>query len=278
MIRRRRTPVGRFVAIAAVLVAIVLITQTTRDHRLETIAPGLEFGVVRGDPYCKRGSSVIAVLRIDPAHAEIRVRHYTLEAGREPPTIVNWLERTGALAVFNAGQYYPDYAYMGLLVSRGSVISARLHPQFKAALVAGRDDGSSFAHVLDLDEQGLDPAAPGWGEVAQSFMLFDGSGTIRIRKSNQIANRTVVGEDRAGRIVVLTTEGAYTLHDLAKVVRKLPFGITHAMSMDGGIEAQMCVRATDVLYASFGHWEVGREPDATGARIPLPAVVTVSAR
>jgi uncharacterized protein YigE (DUF2233 family) len=48
------------------------------------------------------------------------VRHYSRLEERKPLTIVEWQEKVGALAVFNAGQYYPDYSYMGLLVSDGA--------------------------------------------------------------------------------------------------------------------------------------------------------------
>jgi hypothetical protein len=157
-------------------------------------------------------------------------------------------------------------------------VSAQVHPRFQAALVAGPRDGRAAARVLDLSRERLDPRAPGWGEVAQSFMLFDDQGHIRTRKSDQVANRTVVAQDRRGRLVVFTSEGGYTLWDFARWLQRTPLDLSHAMSMDGGYEAELCVRAGQFRYASFGRWQ-GEDDEAAapGARVPLPAVIAVMA-
>jgi hypothetical protein len=163
-----------------------------------------------------------------------------------------------------------------LLVSDGHVVSRKLHPKYKAALVAGPTSGGAAARVLDLGSERLDPDAPGWNQVAQSFMLFDHAGHLRIRKSNLIANRTVVAEDRDGHLLVFTTEGGYTLHELARLLRDEPLHLTHAMSMDGGDEAALCVKAGGFRYASFGEWnDAGPGDPASPAGVPLPAVIAV---
>jgi phosphodiester glycosidase len=268
------------VLVVAGLCALVLsLVREAGGPRWRGLRDGMEFTTLRGDPYCRRGSSEIAVLRLDPGRMRLRMLHYSRDAGGLPLTIVEWQQRTGALAVFNAGQYYPDLSYMGLLVSDGVLVSRRLHPGFRAALVAGPEDGRTAARVLDLDRDSLDPAAPGWREVAQSFMLFDRSGRPRIRKTDLVANRTVVAQDGKGRILVITSEGGYTLWDFARLLQKAPIGLSHAMAMDGGYEAELCVSTPSFHYASFGQWKgQGDLSDAPGARVPLPAVVAVVGR
>ena len=268
------------VLIVAGLSALVLsLVRDAGGPRWRTLREGMEFTTLRGDPYCRRGSSEIAILRLDPAHVRLRMLHYSRDPGGVPLSIVEWQQRTGAFAVFNAGQYYPDLSYMGLLVSDGVRVSKRLHPEFRAALVASPDDGRAGARVLDLDRDSLDPAAPGWREVAQSFMLFDRGGRPRIRKSDGVANRTAVAQDGKGRLLVITTEGSYTLWDFAQLLKKAPIGLSHAMSMDGGYEAELCVSTPPFHYASFGQWKgQGDVSDAPGAKVPLPAVIAVLAR
>jgi hypothetical protein len=181
--------------------------------------------------------------------------------------------------VFNAGQYYPDLAYMGLLVSGGRTVSRRPHPTFRAALVAEPVGGGPGARVVDLERVPLDPARPGWREVAQSFMLLDSMGVVRVRRTDRVANRTAVAEDRDGRLLVVVSEGGYTLFDFARMLRALPLGVTLAMSMDGGNESQLVVRHGRFRYASFGRWNRdGDEADAATAATPLPAVVEVHLR
>ena len=272
----KRVPIGRIAALLAVLVAGLVLARGPGTPRFRTVARGVEFAVLRGDPFCRQGSSDIAVVRFDPSQTRTRVRHFASE-GKQPLDIFEWQRRSGATVVFNAGQYYPDLSYMGLLVSGGKAVSRRLHPTFKGALVAGPLKGGRAAQVIDLDEHPLDAARPGWLEVAQSFMLFDEKGVVRVKKSSQIAPRTVVGEDSEHRLLVIASEGSYTLNDLAILLKASPLRLTHAMSMDGGGEAQLVVRSGTFHYANFGHWTPGRaEDELRSALAPLPAVVTVS--
>ncbi|HEY2954790.1 MAG TPA: phosphodiester glycosidase family protein [Candidatus Eisenbacteria bacterium] len=272
----RRLPVGRIAALAALLAAALVFARGGTGLHWKALRPGLEFTTLSGGPYCRRGSSRIALLRLDPARVSVRVHHFGLAPERRPLDVVEWQRVTHADAVFNAGQFLPDWSYMGLLVCGGQVVSSRLHPTFKAALVAGPLDGGSAARVLDLEREPLEPDHLRWREVAQSFMLLDRSGRIRVRQSDKVANRTAVGEDRRGRLVVFTTEGGYTLDDLAHLIKGSPLQISHAMAMDGGNEAQLCVAVGSFRYASLG----GRTRAAAAgepADAPLPAVISVSA-
>jgi hypothetical protein len=274
----RSVPVTRIAAALAIVVGILIIARGAGGPRWRTLRPGAEFTTFRGDVWCKGGPGEVVAIRLDPARVRLRVRHYSLMPERRPLNIVEWQRRTGALAVFNAGQFYEDFSYMGLLVCDGRVVSGTLHPGFKAALVAAPESGASAARVLDLTSEPLDPAHPGWREVAQSFMLFDHSGALRTRKSDRIANRTVVAEDRRGRLLVITSEGAYTLSGFAELLKSMPLELSHAMCMDGGYEAELCVSTDKFRYASFGRWD--RDADAAespGAMTALPAVVTVMA-
>ena len=244
--------------------------------RWRELSPGLEFAIFRGEPYCRRGSAAIAVLRMDPERVRLRVRHYTQNTNPEPLDVVQWQRLTRAAAVFNAGQFYPDWRYMGLLASGGHWFSDRAHQGYHAVLVADRHGPGEGARVIDLAATPSAPESLAWNEVAQSFMLFDSTGTLRVRRSERIANRTVVAEDRQGRLVVLVSEGSYTLADFAFVLQKSPLQLRRAMSMDGGREAELVVTRGDFRYASFGKWESTDEhASAPAASVPLPAVITV---
>jgi hypothetical protein len=268
----RRVLHARWILPFVALAAVFAVWQSTRGTRWRELAPGLEFTTVSGEPWCRLGSTSVAVVRVDPKRARLRVRSVAQDQPPRLLTVLDWLERTRATVVFNAGQYYPDFSYMGLLVCDGDTISARPHAGFQAALVAD----SGRAAVLDLARTPLSRGGR-WGQVAQSFMLFDREGGVRVKHTARIANRTAVGEDEHGWIVVCVSEGGYTLADFAEVLRRAPLHLTHAMSMDGGLESELVVHARGFRYASFGDWPEDREPGAPGAIVPLPAVVTVEA-
>ena len=256
-----------------------MLWRGTSAPHWRVIAPGLEFATYRGEPYCRRGSAALAVLRLDPERVHVRVRHFRQAEparGLEPPDVVQWQRQTRAVAVFNAGQFYPDWSYMGLLRSGGHWLSRRAHVGYHAVLVADRADAGEGAHVIDLAAISATPESLGWNEVAQSFMLFDSTGTLRVNRSERIANRTIVGEDIHGRIIVLVTEGGYTLADLAFVIQKSDLRLRRAMSMDGGRESELVVAHRNFRYASFGQWaSTDEHPVAPAARVPLPAVITL---
>ena len=133
-----------------VVVGAFVLWRETRALHWREIAPGMEFATLRGEPYCRRGSAAIAVLRLDPERVRLRVRHYTQFGAQRPLDVVEWQQRTHAVAVFNAGQFYPDYRYMGLLAGGGRWLSKRAHPGYQALLVADRREGGGGAEVIDL--------------------------------------------------------------------------------------------------------------------------------
>lgn len=271
-----RTLHARWILPFVITLAGLALWQNSRTLHWKLIAPGVEFTSLRGEPYCRMGSTAIAALRLDPARVKLGVRHYTQLDVTTPPGILDWQYRTRAMAVFNAGQFYPDWSYMGLLVAGGDTISTRAHPGFQALLVGDRGDGRG-ARVVDLARTRADSLTRGWREVAQSFMLFDAAGA-RVRRTTHIAQRTVVAEDDKGHLLVFVSEGGYTLADFAELLTRSRLGLTQAMSMDGGLESEMVIEEGDFRYASFGEWRRDREPEAPGAHAPLPAVITVEAR
>jgi hypothetical protein len=271
----RYVPVGRIAVAIALAVAVWALVRGSNAPHWRALQPGVEFALMRGEPYCRHGSADIALLRVDPSRVDLRVLHFTRQPDRRPLSLPEWQHRVNALAVFNAGQYYPDLSYMGMLVSGGQVISSRPHPSFRAALVAAPDHGRPTAKVLDLNLVPISVAREQWREIAQSFMLFDENGQRRVRQTDQVANRTVVGEDRRGNLVIVTSEGGYTLWDFAELLQRSPLQLTHAMSMDGGHEAGLCVVSGRFRYGSFGRWKDGDAPDGA---VPLPAVIAVMPR
>lgn len=234
------------------------------------LLPGLEWL-----QWGRAGEPGISVLRVDPREFRFQVMHFRSEGVSGPLTLEQWMSRTKALAVFNAGQYYPDFSYMGLLIGSGKRIHGGLHRLFQALFLAEPlEDGAPLARIMDLAEEPFDPGQPGYREVAQSFMLLDRHGVIRVRRTTNVAARTVVAEEAGGNLLVLVTQGPFTLWELAERLREGPFPIIQAMSMDGGDEAQLAVRTTSFRFPQ----DPQNGPELASVRRPLPTVIAIFPR
>jgi uncharacterized protein YigE (DUF2233 family) len=199
--------------------------------------------------------------------------------------VEDWRKRTDAAVVFNAGQYYPDRRPMGLFVKEGRNLGTQPIKAWKGILAAepaGAVAGTlPRATILDLDHDAFDPAATPYQVVLQSFMILDRDGSKRVRRSDWHANRTVVAADRRGRLLILATEGAWTLWDLADWLARAPdLDVSLAMSLDGGFESQMCVVAGGFNYLTFGQYLADDRGDRSmpGLRVKLPGVVALLPR
>lgn len=246
-----------------------------------SLRPGLEWIKWSGGNYCRAGDPTIGVLAVKPERFLFRIFHYAQEGVSGPLTLWEWLERSAALAMFNAGQYYPDYSYMGLLVLGGRPFRSKSHHSFQALFAAEPVDGRPpLARILDLSRDAFDPQKPAYREVAQSFMLLDRFGTIRVRNTLRVANRTVLAEGWEGKIWIFVSQGGYTLWEFGQMLRSSPFPIRQAMAMDGGFEAQMLVKVGVFLYDNLGMWDAMKESGRPGPRVrrPLPTVIGVFPR
>ena len=221
------------------------------------VVPGLELGWWEAHESVSAGGGRVVVVRIDPQ----RFRFKVLVAKGEGLSAGAWLERTGAVVVFNAGLHAPDGSYLGLVVSGGKVMGRMVKGMEGLFVAEPRVRGLPLARVIDLRYAGFDLQANPYQEVAQSLMLLDRFGQLRVRRSGRVANRTLVGEDRQGWIVVMVTEGAHGLWELAQELKGSGLGLREVMCMDGGRESQLELRVGGVHYSHYGK---------AGGQIQLP--------
>jgi hypothetical protein len=216
------------------------------------------------------------VVRLDPAQCRIEPYHESDFPRDRAVSIDGWSRRLGAPVVFNAGLYREDRKHLGVLRRGGKDVGGTRHGTYKAMLVAGTAvKGLPAATVLDLERPDEALRAPRYDQAVQSMMLFDREGDIRVRRSERLAPRTVVGLDRDGRLLVLVTEGSYTLWELADLLRRGTWGLVSAMAMDGGREANLAVESAEVKYRSHEVKSDGERDPYFREGVTLPAVVAV---
>jgi uncharacterized protein YigE (DUF2233 family) len=252
------------------------------DLRWDRLAEGLSIAVWNPEARCRNEVERLTLIKIDPDRFRFSVYFYLDEKLDQPVPIDEWLRRSRATVIFNAGLFQPDYSYLGILLKGGRRLGGQRHQRWRGLFVAEPTTTSERkARVLDLALDQFAEAHPPFLEAAQSLMLFDRSGTPRVRKSERRAQQTIVAEDREGRIVVIKTSEASSLWELARCLAEGRPELSHAMAMDGGSSSDVAVSP-----AAAGEWagapvpppwygvvDIGDRP-----HIPLPAVIGILPR
>lgn len=248
----------------------------------EPLRPGLTASIWQPDERCPDINRLL-VIKVNPALYRFSVHHFAQEGLLHPPTIDEWQKRSSHEIVFNAGLFRENFAYLGLLFKDGKSLGSRRHSIWQGLFVAEPHTPLSLpkAGILDLASDVFHEETPAYLEAAQSLMLLDRKGTIRVRQTGKRAYQTVVAEEKDGHILILKSLGPVSLHGLGQCLRDTFPSITLAMAMDGGSSSDLVVseslwknRDPSDARATWKDLFTGR----TTAHIPLPAIIGLSPR
>jgi hypothetical protein len=94
-----------------------------------------------------------------------------------------------------------------------------------------------------------------------SYPLLVGSGASRVKADRRwLANRTFIGNDSKGRIILGTTKEAFfSLDRLTSFLRAAPLDLTLALNLDGGSVACQSVSVAGFTRDFCGDWETKYE-------------------
>jgi uncharacterized protein YigE (DUF2233 family) len=247
----------------------------------ERLAEGLAIGVWNPSSSCQDVPPLIA-LEIDPARYRFSVHHYRNEPVPDPLDIHEWQVRTGHDLVFNAGLFRENFAYLGLLYGNGQPLGSKRHGSWLGLFVAEpTGSGGQAAGILDLAADSFDEQRPPYREAAQSLMLLDRTGKIRVKQTGKQAQQTIVAEEETGHILVLKTTAVASLHAIGQCLHDTYPGIRQAMAMDGGSSSDLSI--SPLLLRAAGQiagahpWMSLLNAGTTG-HIGLPAVIGISPR
>ncbi|HSL03135.1 MAG TPA: phosphodiester glycosidase family protein [Nitrospiraceae bacterium] len=256
-------------------------TTTGQPLTGDRLGNGLSISVWDPHTQCPYVAPLVAV-EIDPDRYRFTVHYYQQEGLSEPPDIRQWQEQTGHDLVFNAGLFRENYAYLGLLYGNGRSLGSKRHTTWLGLFAAEpAADRSRRARVLDLTFDTFDEQQVPYREVAQSLMLLDRTGKVRVRQTGKRAHQTLVAEQGDGHLLVLKTTEAASLYALAKCLRDTFPSLRQVMAMDGGSSSDVAVspslqQATSKM-AGLHSW-IPLLEDSITTHIGLPAVIGVSPR
>jgi uncharacterized protein YigE (DUF2233 family) len=203
-------------------------------------------------------SSRLWLARLDPARAQLRV----LYDRANPRLVREWFAGGKFLLAVNAGYFTEDYTATGLIISDGAR-SGQSYTGFGGMLAVQ----ASKTRVRWLVTEPYSANEP-LRQAVQAFpMLVHSGGKPGIAEDDgKLARRTVVGQDRQGRIVFVSSpESFFTLKALSMFLAASDLQLDTALNLDGGPSSGMLV--------------AGRAgPVGVDSWIKIPAVIVAEAR
>ncbi|WP_246691375.1 MULTISPECIES: phosphodiester glycosidase family protein [unclassified Mesorhizobium] len=147
---------------------------------------------------------------------------------------------------------------------------------------------ASGTHVVDLTLRDWRAVTANAEDAMVSYPLLvgeDGRNNVRT-KSNWLANRTFVAEDRQGRIIVGSTKDAFfSLDRLVDFLFATDLDLKTALNLDGGPVACLSVRSGTYRLKHYARWEAQvADGEVSLLQTPLdvpwglPVVLTVERR
>jgi uncharacterized protein YigE (DUF2233 family) len=194
------------------------------------LQPGLER---RTDPIYNGQNQLVESLhiwRLDQKAFRLDVAYAST-----PKSLDTWQRETNALMVVNGGfysidneRYFPD----GLTIVDGQASGSSFN---RGGMLAINDSRAKLRWLAQEPYNSSEPLRA----ALQSFPILvtpgGGLGFGPERESNTSARRTVIGQDKAGRILFMVAPGGYfTLHQLSVHLTNSDLKLDIAINLDGG--------------------------------------------
>jgi uncharacterized protein YigE (DUF2233 family) len=212
-------------------------TPVPPDTGWRLSAPGIEYRELRVT--VEDRSDRVRLARIDPTQTRLRVVYDPAS----PRRVSEWLVSTQAQLVINGNYFDPQQRALGLIVADG----ARTGVVYEG-----------FGGMLAIDENTVrvrwnvsEPyrADETLAYALQNFpmlVLPGGKANTQIDDNGRRAPRSVVAQDRAGRIVfVVSPAPLFTLTELGRWLAASDLDIDAALNLDGGSSSGLLVREGD---------------------------------
>jgi hypothetical protein len=213
-------------------------TPSSVDSGWELLRRGMELRKINLQDAALQPVEELTILRIDS-------EWFSFDAAYDPQgkDLEEWQSDTGAEAVVNGGYFRREKELFlpdGLMVVGGKAIGES-YGSYAGMLVFGR----TGPELRWLQTKPYDPREPLTAALQSFPMLIKPGGQIGFpeeSEDNIQARRTVVGQDRRGKMVFLVASlGYFTLRQLSVYLYNSDLDLDIAMNLDGGPSSGMLI-------------------------------------
>jgi hypothetical protein len=241
---------------------------------------GIELGTFDSPLASDSGDSRIRILRIDPKSCRLRLLNASAPGEKGPLTAREWCERHGLLAAINASMYQEDLrTSVSLMKTRGYTNNARVSKDMTILAFDRLDTEVPEIQIIDRECQDLDAVRARYGTLVQSIRMISCTGRNVWSQQPRRSSIAAIGVDGGGRILFLHSRSPYSTHDFISILLGLPVGLSRAMYVEGGPEAQLYARGGGREFEFVGSFEAGFIPRDDSPRAwRVPNVIAVEKR
>ncbi|HVO31392.1 MAG TPA: phosphodiester glycosidase family protein [bacterium] len=235
------------------------------------LEPGLELGAFAlGSAGGARAT--VHVVRVDPARFGFTLLNASAPGEGETRSAKDWCARAGGVACINAAMYRADErTATGYMKSGAHVNNAHWNGD-NAVLAFGASDAKApRARIFDRTCEDVPKESARYATLVQSIRMLDCQGGNAWKAQPRKWSTAAIGQDAAGRLLLLHARDALPVHDFVEGLRALPLKLTRLMYVEGGPEAQLWVSAGGETHEYLGSYESGfweNDDNAEGWRIP----------
>ncbi len=218
------------------------------------ISPGFE---VADLPAMVDGRAVdhVFLARVDPSRFRFAVRN----APAGDKTLDAWMRELKPALVVNGSYFARDGKPDTPFVSDGVPLGPADYDAKSGAFVAS----PAFTGIRDLSHIDWKTVFQGADNAMVSYPLLVASGSPAVATASRwLANRSFVGQDKGGLIIVgATTDAFFSLYRLAQFLASAPLGLALALNLDGGPVASQAISLSGFERKTYGRWEAQVQAD-----------------
>lgn len=206
-------------------------SDTIPDAGWSLLQPGLERRVISIYNDLHQPVESLHIWRLDQKYFRMDVAH-----NETPSSLETWQLKTNALMVINAGYYSVQnekYSPIGLTIINGKATGQSFNGY--GGMLTINTSGAELRWLVQKPYNSNEPLQA----ALQSFpVLVQPGGELGFgaeRENNVSARRTVIAQDKDGRILfIVAPQGYFTLHQLSVYLTESDLNLDIAVNLDGG--------------------------------------------